>query len=189
MTDPNVQTTASGEQVILEPGDPGYVEPQTSVTGEPIDTTPQTVPGSEEPLGGPAPVGQDLQHVRQPGEDDASFAARTRNVAVISESPTDIVPNTPQITMGEQIPVEGAEGVVHTRGPEPEAEVVDEEGEIVEPANGGGAPTERQSAADLIAAAQAAETSEELDAIEAQADGRSTVISAVNARREELANP
>lgn len=120
MTDPNVQTTASGEQVILEPGDPGYVDPNAPAVepGSPPNPVPDTAVE--------APAGVDLQHVRQPGEDDATFAARTRNVAVISESPTDIVPNTPQITMGEQIPVEGAEGVVHTRGPEPEEEVVEE---------------------------------------------------------------
>lgn len=118
MTDPNVQTTETGDEVILEPGDPGYVDPNA--------------PAPEAGVG-EAPAGQDLQFVRQPGEDDATFAARTRNVAVISESPTDIVPNTPQITMGTQVPVEGAEGVVYTKGPEPEEPVVEgEEAPVVE---------------------------------------------------------
>ena len=102
MTDPNVQTTESGEEVILEPGDPGYVDPDATPAGP-----------------GEAPAGKDLQHVRQPGETEAEFAARTRNVAVVSQSPTDIVPNTPQITMGAQVPVEGAEGLVHATEPVP----------------------------------------------------------------------
>ena len=131
MTDPNVKTSTTGEEVILEPGDPGYVEPTYSTSGDLIDNTPETAPSADEPLGGPAPAGEDLQFVRQPGEDDATFAARTRNVAVISTSPTDIVPNTPQITMGTQVPVEGAEGVVYTKGPEPEEPVVEGE-EVVE---------------------------------------------------------
>lgn len=130
MTDPNVQTTDSGDQVILEPGDPGYVDPNapTSTSGDPIDANPETAPGKDEPLGAIAPAGKDLQHVRQPGESDAEFMARTRNVAVISESPTDIVPNTPQITMGQQVPV--GEGLV--TGVTPETEEVVEEGEVVE---------------------------------------------------------
>lgn len=47
---------------------------------------------------------------------------------------------------------------------------------------------EQASAADLIAQAQAAQTNEELDAIDAQAAGRVTVEQAVDARREELAS-
>lgn len=131
MTDPNVQTTPEGEQVILEPGDPGYVEPgqPTSTSGEPIDTQPPDAPQPDEPLGAIAPPGKDLQHVRQPGESDAEFMARTRNVAVKSESPTDIVPNTPQITIGQQVEV--GEGLVAGVPPENlEEEVV--EGEVVE---------------------------------------------------------
>jgi len=107
VTDPNVTTTPEGEEVILEPGDPGYVDPNAPA------------PEPEE-----VPAGADLQHVRQPGETDADFAARTRGVVVESQSPTDIVPNTPQISMGERVPVEGQEGVSYAVSPvegEPEA--------------------------------------------------------------------
>lgn len=114
MTDPNVQQTDSGDEVILEPGDPGYVEPgtQTDASGQPIQNQPETTPGPDEPLGAIAPPGEDLQHVRERGEGDAEFAARTRNVVVESQSPTDIVPNTPQISMGPRVPVEGTEGAI-----------------------------------------------------------------------------
>lgn len=47
--------------------------------------------------------------------------------------------------------------------------------------------TETVPAADLIAQAHAATSNEELDAIEAQADGRITVINAVHDRRDQLA--
>ena len=46
--------------------------------------------------------------------------------------------------------------------------------------------TETPHAAELIAQAETATTQEELDAIEAQANDRVTVIDAVEARREEL---
>jgi hypothetical protein len=89
-------TPAPEEEVILEPGDPGYQPPEGA----------EPVPPEE---GGPivaeaAPPGQDLQHVRGPKESEAEFLARTRGVAVESTSPTDIVPNQPQITMGNQNP-------------------------------------------------------------------------------------
>lgn len=48
--------------------------------------------------------------------------------------------------------------------------------------------TETPHAADLIAQAEAATTTEELDEIEAQANDRVTVIDAVEKRREELAS-
>ena len=199
MTDPNVQTSESGEEVILEPGDPGYVEPgQRSVTGEPIDDTPETVPGKDEPLGADlAPPGEDLQHVRREGETEAEFAARTRNVVVESTSPTDIVPNTPQISMGPRVPVEGAEGVSYATAPveagpsvveeqpEPEEEVVAEGEPEVEAQDEAEVDT---SASALISRARAATTSEELDEIESLANDRVTVIDAVEARRAELAS-
>lgn len=109
MTDPNVQTDASGDEVILEPGDPGYVEPGQTTEGE------------------AAPPGEDLQHIRQPDETEAEFAARTRNVVVDSQSPTDIVPNMPQISMGPRVPVEGAEGVSYATAPVESAPSVVEE--------------------------------------------------------------
>lgn len=85
------EPTDEGE-VILEPGDPGYVPPEGA---EPVPAD-QGGPIALEP----APPGRDLQHERNPRESDAEFLARTRHVAVESTSPTDIVPNTPQITMG-----------------------------------------------------------------------------------------
>lgn len=105
MTDPNVTTTESGEEVILEPGDEGYVDPeeQARIAADAAAAKP----------------GEDLQHVRQPGETEAEFAARTRNVVVESQSPTDIVPNTPQISMGARVPVEGQEGVSYATPPVP----------------------------------------------------------------------
>lgn len=72
-------------EVILEPGDPGYVAPETKV---------------EEP----GPPGQDLRILPEKGETDAEFLARTRNTPVVSQSPTDIVPNTPQISLGNPSP-------------------------------------------------------------------------------------
>jgi len=105
MTDPNVTTTESGEEVILEPGDEGYVDPAEAerIAADAAAAKP----------------GEDLQHVRQAGETEAEFAARTRNVVVESQSPTDIVPNTPQISMGARVPVEGAEGVSYATPPVP----------------------------------------------------------------------
>lgn len=120
MTDPNVTTTPEGEEVVLEPGDPGYVEP--------LADTPPTDPDAVPPEGGEGaaapvevPPGEDLTFQREPGESDAEFMARTRNVAVVSQSPSDIVPNTPQSTMGVQVPVEGSEGKLVTSVP---AEVI-----------------------------------------------------------------
>jgi hypothetical protein len=156
--DPNVRTDpATGEQVVLEPGDEGYVEPRTEEAAPVEDVAPP----------------QDLTLTQEPGESDAEFMQRQRSTPVVSESPGDIVPNVPQITMGNQEPVE--------------EEVSPEEGEEISPQSGEGEPpAERASAADLIEQAEAATTHEELDAIEAQADGRVTVINAVNERRAEL---
>lgn len=130
MTDPNVTTTPEGEQVILEPGDPGYVEP--------LADTPPSDPDAVPPEGGEGatapvevPPGEDLTFQRLPGESDAEFMARTRGVAVVSQSPSDIVPNTPQSTMGVQVPVEGSEGKLVTSVP---AEVVNAEAEAEEEA-------------------------------------------------------
>lgn len=106
-------TPAPEEEVILEPGDPGYVPPEGT----------EPVPPEE---GGPivaeaAPPGQDLQHVRGPHESEAEFLARTRHIAVESTSPTDIVPNTPQITMGTpEMPAGGLpQEVAEEPAPEP----------------------------------------------------------------------
>lgn len=73
----------SETEVILEPGDPGYVDPNA-------------------PPPEPPPPPQDLSHVRQPGETDAEFLHRTRHTVVQSTSPLDIVPNTPQIVFSPQ---------------------------------------------------------------------------------------
>jgi hypothetical protein len=158
--DPNVRTDpATGEQVVLEPGDEGYVESRTEEAAPVEDVAPP----------------QDLTLTQEPGESDAEFMQRQRSTPVVSESPGDIVPNVPQITMGSQEPVE--------------EEAPPEEGEEISPQSGEGEtaePAAHVSAADLIAQAEAAETHAELDAIEAQADGRVTVINAVNERRAEL---
>lgn len=90
------------DEIILEPGDPGYEAP-----------APPTVP---------PPPPQDLQHVRNPGETDAEFLARTRGAVVDSQSPSDIVPNQPQITFSPQEPE-----------PEPEPEPDPEPGPDPEP--------------------------------------------------------
>jgi len=88
------------DEIILEPGDPGYVDPNAPPPPEPAE----------------APAGKDLTPPRLPGESDGDYVLRTKNLVVQSESPTDIVPNQPQITMStEPPPVPEAE-------PEAEAE-------------------------------------------------------------------
>lgn len=85
-------TTAPEPEVILEPGDPGYVDPNAP-------------PPEEAPLvAEEVPPPQDLTHVQQPGESDAEFMQRTRTTVVDSQSPLDIVPNQPQIVMSNQEP-------------------------------------------------------------------------------------
>src|SRR5262245_54106359 len=90
--DPNVTTTDEGETVMLEPGDPGYVEPEESSDGEPL-APPLEGPTGPEAVASP----QDLTWQKEPGETDAEFMDRTRGQVVESQSPSDIVPNTPQI--------------------------------------------------------------------------------------------
>jgi hypothetical protein len=125
-------TETPQEDVILEPGDPGYVAPEKDESntqgaevpeGEGLTPPPTLAEGGytdpnqpppTEPVvastdEGEVPMGEDLQHVQQPGESDADFAARTRGVVVGSQSPTDIVPNTPQITMGQRVQIEGTD--------------------------------------------------------------------------------
>lgn len=80
-------TTDPGDEIILEPGDPGYVDPNA----------PAPEPAGAEGAAAPAPPGQNLEHQRNPGETEAEFQSRTRNVVVESQSPSDTVPNTPQI--------------------------------------------------------------------------------------------
>ena len=57
-----------------------------------------------------------------PGETEAEYLARTRNVAVESLSPTDIVPNRPQITFGPQEPAPEAVETVSEEQAEEQAE-------------------------------------------------------------------
>lgn len=129
-------------EIILEPGDPGYVEPEDAAN------TPRThnqeldedviAPGPNETMPPPAEPAEDLTHVQQVGESDAEFMARTRGVVVDSQSPSDIVPNTAQTTMGVRLEVEGSDPPVYVGVPpetileEPE---VPPEGEI--PPEGG----------------------------------------------------
>jgi len=122
-TDPNVTTTPEGETVVLEPGDPGYVEPviQETPPGEPNAVLdPQPMPAD-------APAPQDLTYMKEAGESDAEFLIRSREV-VESENPTDIVPNTPQI---RPFPSE----VIEEPEPEPEPEAPPEEEPAPEPAS------------------------------------------------------
>jgi len=110
MTDPNVQTTPEGETVVLEPGDPGYVSPDGPVQ----QTLPEGEPNAvldAQPMPADVAPPQDLTYEKEPGESDAEFLIRSRQV-VESESPTDIVPNMPQIRpfpteTGEEVMAEG----------------------------------------------------------------------------------
>lgn len=101
MTDPNVQTTPEGETVVLEPGDEGYVDPNA----EPNVMAPE--PHAEGATLDPAlPVQQagegevppqDLSLQSAEGQDNSEAIVMNRGLIVESTSPTDIVPNTPQI--------------------------------------------------------------------------------------------
>jgi hypothetical protein len=104
--------TTQEDEIILEPGDEGYVDPDAPAGPAPA------VPAEA----GPAPAPQDLQHVRNPGETDAEFLARTRGVVVESQSPSDVVPNQPQISMSQE-PLPEPETVPP---PEPEPEPAEE---------------------------------------------------------------
>jgi hypothetical protein len=96
------------EEVILEPGDPGYVPP-----APPVDPPP---PGPvENQL--PAEPPTDLTHQQQPGESDASFRARTAGFVVDSQNPTDLVPNMPQTTMGVRVQVPDSDPPVYVGVP------------------------------------------------------------------------
>lgn len=127
-------------EIILEPGDPGYVEPDnaTGTTPEDAANTPKThnqeldedvvAPGPNETMPPPAEPAEDLTHVQQVGESDAEFMQRTRGVVVDSQSPSDIVPNTAQTTMGVRLEVEGSDPPVYVGVP-PETILEETEGE------------------------------------------------------------
>jgi hypothetical protein len=119
------------EEVILEPGDPGYVEPRDT----PSAPMPDPPPPGEQPnlLTAPDVPPDDLTHQQQPGESDAEFRARTTGVVVDSQNPTDIVPNTAQTTMGVRVQVEGTDPPLYVGVPpesieeEPPPEIVVED--------------------------------------------------------------
>lgn len=67
-------------------------EPDPEPEAEPI---PEPVP---EPA--PVPAAQNLEFERLPHETDAEFLARTAHMVPDSQSPSDIVPNRPNVTMG-----------------------------------------------------------------------------------------
>jgi hypothetical protein len=168
--DPNVTTTPEGEQVVLEPGDEGYVEPNAP-EGEPTVLDAQPMPVEIPP---PTPPGEDLTIKNVEGQSESEAILMARGTVVESTSPTDIVPNTPQI---RPFPVET----------EPEAEVPPEEPPEEPEAEVEPEPEQTDtSAAALIARAQAATTTAELDEIEALANERVTVLDAVDTRRAEL---
>jgi len=112
--------TESETETILEPGDPGYVDP-TAAQNQPV-LEPAPAPAGSEGAAAPAPPGQDLRPMPNPGETEAEYLARTRNVAVESLSPTDIVPNRPQITFGPQEPAPEAVETVSEEQAEEQAE-------------------------------------------------------------------
>ena len=112
--------TESETETILEPGDPGYVDP-TAAQNQPV-LEPAPAPAGSEGAAAPAPPGQDLRPMPNPGETEAEYLARTRNVAVESLSPTDIVPNRPQITFGPQEPAPEAVETVSEEQAEEKAE-------------------------------------------------------------------
>jgi len=112
--------TESETETILEPGDPGYVDP-TAAQNQPV-LEPAPAPAGSEGAAAPAPPGQDLRPMPNPGETEAEYLARTRNVAVESRSPTDIVPNRPQITFGPQEPAPEAVETVSEEQAEEQAE-------------------------------------------------------------------
>lgn len=123
------------------------------------------------------PSGEDLRPAPLPDEHQAEYIVRVREEGIVSNSPSDIVPNVPWSNMGPP-----AEVVEDSPADDPEPEV--DEPDALSSALA--APPEHQKAADLIEAAEGAETHDELDAVEAQAEGRVTVLDAVEKRREEL---
>ena len=79
------QTSGSDEsEIILEPGDPGYVAPTEGETEPPPD---------------PGPPPQDLRVAPELGGQYAIAVQRMHTTMVDSQNPADIVPNFPQITM------------------------------------------------------------------------------------------
>lgn len=164
-TDPNISyDPITGDETVLEPGDEGYVDPQSGAMAPAPHEEGGVLEVDLQEVAGTPP--QDLSLVNEPGQDASEAIVMNRGMVVDSLNPADIVPNTPQIRMGPQ---------------EPEVVVEDEEEEIVEDEAAG-----RATAADLIAQARAATTDAELDKIEAQADNRVTVLDAVEKRRAEL---
>ena len=193
--DPNVRTDPNtGEQIVLEPGDEGYVDTAEYSSTSRIESTRPDAPGPQvgaEPQEGEAITTtelregeappQDLRLVNEAGQSESEAILHARGTVVESQSPTDIVPNTPQIRpFPEQVEVQ--EAAVEEEEEVPEQESASPLGGLLP----GSEPEERASASDLIARAKEANTTQELDDIEAQADGRTTVLDAVAKRREEL---
>ena len=201
--DPNVRTDPNtGEQTVLEPGDEGYVDTAEYSDTSRIESTRPDAPGPQvavEPQEGEAITTtelregeappQDLRLVNEAGQSESEAILNARGTVVESQSPSDIVPNTPQIRpFPDQVGVQEAA-----------VEEEEEDEEVVESEASGGLlspplaeseteaePAERQSASELIDRARAANSAEELDEIEAQADGRVTVENAVAERRAQL---
>lgn len=142
MTDPNVRTGPGGEEIVLEPGDEGYVDlngPSLSVPGpmpapeptiaNPPTTDPSLPPSGDGPDGPPTsgvfsdpalpvqqegevvPEPQDLRLVNEAGQSESEAIIHARGLVVDSQSAGDLVPNTPQITMGVRVPVETPAGL------------------------------------------------------------------------------
>jgi hypothetical protein len=112
MTDPNVRTGPGGEEIVLEPGDEGYVDPQ--IAGPPTldPSIPPTGDGPDAPsdsgtyLNPELPVAQTPEEVAAPQDLSAHTEAEmlaARGTVVDSQNATDLVPNMPQIRMGNPV--------------------------------------------------------------------------------------
>lgn len=142
------------------------------------------IPGTqtEEEVPPPEPTEPPPPPVEAPPVQESLAEQVYRESHTVPEStgPSDYVPNRPNIRPPDVVEEVLDPDALEAGGVGTQGEVLPEEAESEEPVAG------RASAADLIAQAQAATTQEELDEIEAQADGRVTVENAVRDRREAL---
>ena len=96
---------------------PAEITPPTPPEKQPAAQQPDQ-PGDIDAPGVDVAPGQILEFERHPGESDAEYMARTRHVVPESQSPTDVVPNRPNISVGQPVPVEGQEGLRHASPPQ-----------------------------------------------------------------------
>jgi hypothetical protein len=92
-TDPSLPPSGDGPDA---PPDSGvYSDPNLPVTQE----------------GEVVPEPQDLRLVNDAGQSESEAIINSRGLVVDSQSPSDLVPNTPQITMGVRVPVDPPVGL------------------------------------------------------------------------------